>query len=213
MQSSTVPRIPPRSRALPGLVLVVLGLVSVLLGPAPALGVPGQGHGPGRVPVGVWPLVPEPEVVRGFEPPSSEWGAGHRGVDLLGRAGQTVRAALPGRVSFAGVLAGRGVLVVDHGATRTTYEPVAASVPVGTPVEAGEAVGRLQQAGSHCFPSVCLHWGWIEGSTYLDPLLLVGAGPVRLLPLWRDAPVTVTPRPWAPPPLPYAGWRPLVALF
>ena len=97
-------------------------------------------------------------------------------------------AALPGTVTFAGPLAGRGVVVVDHGATRTTYEPVAATVAVGTPVAAGAQVGTLELAGSHCFPRACLHWGWIEGETYLDPLRLVGAGPVRLLPLWRDAP-------------------------
>ena len=105
-----------------------------------------------------------------------------------GAVGQPVLAALPGAVTFAGPLAGRGVVVVDHGATRTTYEPVAATVTVGTPVAAGAQVGTLELAGSHCFPRACLHWGWIEGETYLDPLRLVGAGPVRLLPLWRDDP-------------------------
>ena len=139
-------------------------------------------------PVGVWPLQPEPEVVRPFDPPDSPYGAGHRGVDLLGHVGQPVLSALPGTVTYAGSLAGRGVVVVDHGATRTTYEPVAASATVGTPVGAGAPVGTLQLAGSHCFPRACLHWGWIEGETYLDPLRLVGAGPVRLLPLWREEP-------------------------
>jgi Holliday junction resolvase-like predicted endonuclease len=140
-------------------------------------------------PVGVWPLQPQPEVVRGFDPPDSPYGAGHRGVDLLGSVGQPVLAALPGTVTFAGLLAGRGVVVVDHGATRTTYQPVAADVTVGTVVAAGAPLGTLELAGSHCFPRACLHWGWIEGRTYLDPLRLVGAGPVRLLPLWRDRPV------------------------
>ncbi|MDX6374134.1 MAG: hypothetical protein QOD98_3122 [Nocardioidaceae bacterium] len=140
-------------------------------------------------PVGVWPLQPEPEVVRGFDPPDSPYGAGHRGVDLLGTVGQPVLAALPGRVTFAGSLAGRGVVVVNHGDTRTTYEPVAATVAVGASVAAGTRVGTLELAGSHCFPRACLHWGWIEGETYLDPLRLVGAGPVRLLPLWRADPV------------------------
>jgi murein DD-endopeptidase MepM/ murein hydrolase activator NlpD len=140
-------------------------------------------------PVGVWPLQPEPEVVRGFDPPDSPYGRGHRGVDLLGTVGQPVLAALPGKVTFAGALAGRGVVVVNHGDTRTTYEPVAATVAVGAPVAAGTQVGTLELAGSHCFPRACLHWGWIEGETYLDPLRLVGAGPMRLLPLWRADPV------------------------
>ena len=144
-------------------------------------------------PVGVWPLQPQPEVVRGFDPPLSPYAAGHRGVDLLGTVGQPVLAALPGTVTYAGSLAGRGVVVVDHGATRTTYEPVTATVPVGASVAAGTPIGTLALAGSHCFPRACLHWGWIAGETYLDPLRLVGAGPVRLLPLWRAEPGSRAP--------------------
>lgn len=132
---------------------------------------------------GVWPLAPQPQVVSGFDPPTSAYGAGHRGVDLAGHAGQTVRAAAAGRVTFAGRLAGRGVVVVGHGATRTTYEPVTAGVRVGDTVTAGEPIGTLEAAGSHCPPAACLHWGLLEGEVYLDPLTLVGAGPVRLLPL------------------------------
>ncbi len=134
-------------------------------------------------PVGQWPLRPVPEVVEGFDPPSTTWGPGHRGVDLLGVPGQRVRAALPGTVSFVGVIAGRGVVTVDHGDTRTTYEPVASTLRVGVAVRAGDELGRLGFPGSHCAPRTCLHWGWLRGETYLDPLGLVGAGPVRLLPL------------------------------
>jgi murein DD-endopeptidase MepM/ murein hydrolase activator NlpD len=147
---------------------------------------PGVSPGPAS---GVWPLVPRPEVVKGFSPPSSPWGAGHRGVDLLGHVGQQVRAAEDGTITFAGMIAGRGVVVVDHGATRTTYEPVKASVHVGDRVSAGSPIGSLQLFGSHCFPRACLHWGLIEGDTYLDPLTLVGAAPVRLLPLHSPLPL------------------------
>jgi murein DD-endopeptidase MepM/ murein hydrolase activator NlpD len=123
-------------------------------------------------------------------------------VDLAGRVGQPVHAALAGRVSFAGRLAGRGVVVVDHGATRTTYEPVTAVVHVGDRVGAGAVVGRLELFGSHCFPRACLHWGLIEGAEhYLDPLVLVGAGPVRLLPLLG---------PLTPPPVGLPGLTPPV---
>ena len=139
-------------------------------------------------PVGEWPLRPEPDVVGGFDPPADPWGRGHRGVDLRGAPGQAVRTALAGTVSYAGRLAGRGVVTVDHGATRTTYEPVSAAVSVGDRVDAGTAIGRLELAGSHCFPGACLHWGWLRGEVYLDPLELVGGGPVRLLPLWRELP-------------------------
>ncbi len=163
-------------------------------------------------PVGVWPLQPQPDVVRGFEPPSSEYGSGHRGVDLAGTLGQVVGSALPGRVSFAGRLAGRGVVVVDHGDTRTTYEPVSATVHVGDIVAAGDPIGRLELVGSHCFPAACLHWGWLRGDVYLDPLRLVGRAPVRLLPLW-PTPLgpTSAERPDVRPDVrpPYADWRPL----
>ncbi|MCX6397689.1 MAG: M23 family metallopeptidase [Propionibacteriales bacterium] len=129
-----------------------------------------------------WPLEPIPEVVRRFDPPLQDWNAGHRGVDLLARAGQDVLAALPGRVSFAGALAGRGVVVIDHGGFRTTYEPVAARVRVGQQLVGGAVIGTLQTGRSHCSPRACLHWGLRSGDAYRDPLGLVGAGPVRLLP-------------------------------
>src|SRR3954451_23280624 len=73
---------------------------------------------------GVWPLQPRPRVVNGFDPPSTPWASGHRGADRAARMGHPGRAALAGRTTFAGRPAGRGVVVVDHGTTRTTYEPV-----------------------------------------------------------------------------------------
>ncbi|MFB9313846.1 murein hydrolase activator EnvC family protein [Nocardioides plantarum] len=206
---------PTRPLRLAVVVLVVLGtLLSALLGLPVASGATG---GPqGSDPVGGWPLAPEPEVVAGFDPPDSPYGSGHRGVDLGGSPGQPVRSALPGRVSYAGPLAGRGVVVVDHGTTRTTYQPVRATVSVGDTVASGAPIGTLQLPGSHCFPRACLHWGWIEGAdTYLDPLRLVGSGPVRLLPLWRDRPSGAgPPAARAPtPPDPAEPWRRLLDLF
>ena len=130
-----------------------------------------------------WPLAPEPPVRHAFDPPASRWGPGHRGVDLAGRPGQPVRAAAAGRVTHAAGLAGRGTVTVTHGAIRTTYEPVTPLVSRGDEVAEGQVIGHLQVMGSHCFPRACLHWGALRGETYLDPLILVGAGPVRLMPL------------------------------
>lgn len=135
---------------------------------------------------GVWPLRPQPAVVHDFAPPSEVWGAGHRGVDLAGRVGDPVHAALAGTVAFAGRVAGVAVVVVAHpDGTRTTYQPVQAAVRRGEPVRRGHVLGRLTWFGGHCPPQACLHWGWLRGETYLDPLRLVGGGPgpVRLLPL------------------------------
>jgi murein DD-endopeptidase MepM/ murein hydrolase activator NlpD len=183
------------------LVVVAVALIALvsLARPAGAVGAPVD-----PVPVGVWPLVPTPKVVQAFDPPDSPWGSGHRGVDLSGSVGQVVRTALAGRVTFAAKLAGRGVVVVDHGTTRTTYEPVAAKVRVGDVLARGQPIGTLELAGSHCFPQACLHWGWKRGPTYLDPLLMVGGGPIVLLPLWRDTPSEQTTTHATVPTLPYA---------
>lgn len=136
----------------------------------------------------VWPLTPRPVVVRGFDPPAEPWGSGHRGVDLAGRDGQRVRAAAAGRVTYAGMIAGRGVVVVAHrGGLRTTYEPVIASARPGDRVGAGDRIGTLGLEGGHCLPRACLHWGLLRGDAYLDPLgNLRTADRPRLLPLGAD---------------------------
>lgn len=166
---------------LAGRTLAVALTCSTLLTSAP-LPATAVGAASTAQPRGVWPLLP-PAVKRRFDPPNGPYAAGHRGVDLAGVPGQPVRAALAGTISFSGQLAGRGVVVVDHGDTRTTYEPVVAGPAVGTAVSAGQVIGRLSPVGSHCAPVSCLHWGWLRQRTYLDPLALVGALPVRLLPL------------------------------
>lgn len=130
-----------------------------------------------------WPLSGAVRVVDGFDPPDQGWGAGHRGVDLAASRGQPVLAAAGGRVSFAKRLSSRGVVVVDHGAVRTTYEPVDPLVAVGERVEAGMVIGRIG-AGGHC-DGACLHFGLKEGDRYLDPALLTGGGfdtALRLMP-------------------------------
>jgi murein DD-endopeptidase MepM/ murein hydrolase activator NlpD len=131
-----------------------------------------------------WPLLPGPDhVLRDFDPPAQPWLAGNRGVDLAGRDGEAVHAAGAGVVSYAGTIAGVGVVSVTSGALRTTYEPLRVSVRRGAPVAAGAVLGHLSAAGSHCPPVACLHWGLLRGDVYLDPLALLGLERVRLLPL------------------------------
>jgi murein DD-endopeptidase MepM/ murein hydrolase activator NlpD len=139
-----------------------------------------------------WPVGSRPPVIRGWEPPATAYGRGHRGVDLTAAPGSPVRAVAPGRVSFAGRVAGRGVVSVELNGTgdpplRTTYEPVRATVKKGAEVAAGEVVGVLEPLGPHC-PTSCLHWGLRRADAYLDPLSLLppwllSRGPSRLLPV------------------------------
>ncbi|MEU8224990.1 M23 family metallopeptidase [Kribbella sp. NPDC048915] len=130
-----------------------------------------------------WPLDPRPEVVRGFDLPAKPWLPGHRGVDLAGHPGQAVRAATSGTITYAGSLAGRGVVTITSGQRRTTYEPVVPEVKPGTAVTPGTVLGRLSSAGSHCPPRTCLHWGLLQSKQYLNPLTLLPDRPIRLLPL------------------------------
>ncbi len=188
------------------LLLVVAVTVAALLAPPAsrlfAAGLPGRrwlswgaprrgrrrrsGHRP-YMAVGV-----RPRVLRGWEPPASVYGPGHRGVDLAAATGTPVRAVADGRVSFAGRVAGKGVVSVELAGTgdpplRTTYEPVRASVEEGAEVRAGEVIGTVEAGGSHC-TAPCVHWGLLRGETYLDPLSLLPPwllhrGPSRLLPV------------------------------
>jgi hypothetical protein len=130
-----------------------------------------------------WPLAGFPEVTRPFEPPEHPYGPGHRGVDLRGSPGQPVLAAGDGTVAFAGLVAGRPVVSVDHpNGLRTTYEPVAAAVTIGQQVHRGDVLGSLDAGHPGCAEAACLHWGVRRGEEYLDPLRLLAHGRVRLLP-------------------------------
>lgn len=162
-----------------------------LVGATSHLPAAGAAGSPGTAVVGpaagrsgwVWPLAGRPPVVRGFSAPATPYGPGHRGVDLAALAGSPVFAAGAGIVGYVGTLAGRGVVTVLHAdGLRTTYEPVLGSVHPGRHVAAGDRLGALVTGHLDCAPAACLHWGLLRGRTYLDPLMLLGRGQVRLLP-------------------------------
>ncbi|PKV88226.1 murein hydrolase activator EnvC [Streptomyces sp. TLI_146] len=155
----------------------------------------------------VWPVPGTPVVVRGWDPPATPYGPGHRGIDLAAPPGTEIRAVAAGRVTFAGPVAGKGVLTITLDGPgspplRTTYEPVRALVREGEHVSAGQPVAVIEAATEpdaepdadhpaepgtdlppHCTQS-CLHWGLKRGDAYLNPLALVHGGHVRLLPVW-----------------------------
>jgi murein DD-endopeptidase MepM/ murein hydrolase activator NlpD len=137
-------------------------------------------------PAGLWtaPLAGTLRVTRAFDPPTSDYGAGHRGVDLAAGVGQPVFAAGAGVVLFAGRIAGRPVISVLHAdGLRTTYEPVEPSVAAGQEVARGSPIGTLTAGHAGCPAAACLHWGLRRSDAYLDPLALVRPMRVRLLPL------------------------------
>lgn len=132
---------------------------------------------------GPWrPPLTAPTITARFDLPEHNWRPGHRGIDLRAAPGTVVRAAGAGRVRYAGLLAGRGVVVIDHGEVRTTYEPVAARVRVGQVVRAGAVIGRIATGTGHCGSGACLHLGLRRGPEYLDPTLLLGSARAVLVP-------------------------------
>ena len=131
----------------------------------------------------VWPTGAPASVLEGFDPPSQPWGAGHRGVDLALAVGSPVLAAGAGTVAFAGLVAGRPVVSIDHdGGIRTTYEPVEPTVSAGDRVTAGQVIGVLLP-GHRADGVDALHWGARTGRrTYINPLRLLRPAVIRLKP-------------------------------
>ena len=157
--------------------LLVLTVLAVALAPAPVASA--------APPSALWnqPLAGEPAVTRPFDRLPTPYAAGHRGVDLAGAAGEPVLAAGAGVVAFAGLVAGRPVVSVEHaGGLRTTYEPVQPGVAAGQAVARGSPLGVLVAGHAGCPAEACLHWGLRRGEVYLDPLSLLRPPRVRLLP-------------------------------
>ncbi|HWE87831.1 MAG TPA: M23 family metallopeptidase [Pseudonocardiaceae bacterium] len=176
---------PPRSPLI-GLVVVAALLIGTMLGP-PARAAPASPVPVAETGLFSWPLSPPHPVLRPFQPPATPYGPGHRGVDLGGSVSEAVLAAGDGLVLYAGPLADRSLVSVEHvGGLRTTYEPVQPAVRVGQSVRRGQRIGNLLPGHPGCPAGrVCLHWGVHRDRQYLDPLRLVEVGQIRLLP-WPD---------------------------
>ena len=89
-------------------------------------------------------------------------------------------APADGTVAFAGAVAGRGVLTIDHGnGLVTTLEPIETSLVPGTAVTKGEEVGTVT-IGGHTEPGA-VHFGVRRDGEYINPLLLVAEVPRAVL--------------------------------
>lgn len=133
-----------------------------------------------------WPVHVRAPVLRPFVAPASTWGAGHRGLDVATVAGASVLAVEGGRVSHAGVIAGRGTVSVEHpDGLVSTYEPVTATVRIGDVLTVGDTLGLVEPGtvSSHCGARACLHLGARRGEGYVDPWPLLVGGELALLPL------------------------------
>ena len=133
-----------------------------------------------------WPVVGP--VIRGFAPPASPFGSGHRGIDIAAPVGTPVYAAASGTVTFSGPVGGRLFVTVDHGSgLESTYSFLdSIAVRRGDVVSQGQAIARsgTGHAGD-LVPS--LHFGVKLTDAYVDPLEYLG--PVEVWRFIRLAPL------------------------
>ena len=119
-------------------------------------------------------------VVEPYLQPAHRYGAGHRGLDLAPIDDTEVRSPAPGMVAFAGTVADRPLVTIDHGeGLVTTLEPVTARVEVGAVVSSGEIIGELA-FGGHTAPGA-VHFGVRYEGEYINPLVLLGGVPRAVL--------------------------------
>ena len=116
-------------------------------------------------------------VIDGFRRPACPWCAGNRGIEFATTEGAPVRSITPGRVTFAGSVAGTLYAVVaTPSGRRVSYGGLGhIGVEVGASLEMGTSLGSAGPA---------LHLGVRRGERYEDPEALIASwGPSRLVSL------------------------------
>jgi murein DD-endopeptidase MepM/ murein hydrolase activator NlpD len=162
------PSVAPSLRLSGGLIAVLLALTAAVADPPRVAAARWS-----------WPVGPPHALARPFVAPATEYGSGHRGIDIRAPSGSIVRAPADGVVHFAGFVVDRPVLSISHaGGVLSSFEPVAASVASGDHVRRGQVIGVL--LAGHC-SSPCLHLGARIGGQYVNPLLFLGEVPRAVL--------------------------------
>jgi murein DD-endopeptidase MepM/ murein hydrolase activator NlpD len=127
-------------------------------------------------------------VIDPFRAPTGPYGAGNRGLEYDTVPGEVARAVADGVVAFAGPVAGRLVVSIDHAdGLRSSLTGLATLVvATGGAVRQGAVLGAVADR---------LHLGIRRGDTYLDPAALFAvstpSGAVRLVP--TDGPLGAAP--------------------
>jgi murein DD-endopeptidase MepM/ murein hydrolase activator NlpD len=133
-----------------------------------------------------WPVVGP--VTRGFDPPGSPFGAGHRGIDVAAQVGTLVRAPAAGVITFAGNVGGRLFVTIDHGGGLLSTCSFLSSLLVhkGDVVAQGQGIA-LSGTGhvGDTIPNV--HLGVRLSGEYVDPLDYLS--PASVVDLIRLAPI------------------------
>lgn len=144
---------------------------------------------PAAVAVGHWQWPIEGPILRGYDPPASPYGSGHRGIDIGAPAGTAVHAPESGKVTFAGKVGGQLFVTINHGGgVASTYSWLTSiSVRKGDVVARGDVVAH-SGAGHPGDVQPSLHMGVKLNGAYVDPLDYLG--PIDIGNFIRLAPLT-----------------------
>jgi hypothetical protein len=109
--------------------------------------------------------------------PKTEYGAGHRGVDLRLGLDSTIKAPAAGKISFVGLVVDRPVVtIITANGYLATFEPACTNLVVG---DAGKAGSDFAW---HCAPETeyeyhcesCIHFSVRSTYGYLSPEYFLG---------------------------------------
>jgi hypothetical protein len=134
----------------------------------------------GQEPTLAMPLVSQTpsDTINHYLAPMTEYGEGHRGIDLATFIGDEVLSPSNGEISFSGKVGYRDVVSVRFGSSLTaSMEPVCSSLVAGPAVMMGDVIGLVCQPDAeyvwHC-EMICLHFGTRTDAGYFSPLALIG---------------------------------------
>lgn len=140
---------------------------------------PGAAVSPSNADEWTWPVAAF-RLERAYVAPPHPYGSGHRGIDVRPADGQSIVSPADGIIAFAGVVADRPVVTIDHGqGLITTLEPVTCDLPPGTIIRRGDVIGSLA-AGGHADAGT-LHIGLRRDGEYVNPLVMLGGVPRAVL--------------------------------
>lgn len=118
------------------------------------------------------------DVVNQYLAPMTEYGQGHRGIDLPALMVDQVLSPATGQISFVGKVGYRNLISIQFGNSFTaSLEPVCSDLVEGMSVQLGDPIGFVCEPDPeyvwHC-PETCLHFGTRSEAGYFSPLAIIG---------------------------------------
>ena len=121
--------------------------------------------------------IPFFQVDHQFSAPVSLYGSGHRGLDFVLEAEQSVLAPTSGLVTFSGPVVDRNIITITTSSGYLlSFEQICSSLLPGDFVRRGQELGKFcsinEDFESHC--ESCVHFSVRRNRGYLNPELFLG---------------------------------------